>query len=112
MLVVKPLNATKKEGSQAVAEIKEALDKVYGENIEYDKLEEGGATNLGLCVLNATAKTHSQNEGDVTALINSIIVSFPDSEELLLVQFLSTVEGSEKNGEAIAEVIRSIKKAG
>lgn len=110
MLVVKPLNATKKEGSQAVAEIKEALDKAYGESIEYDKLEEGGASNLGLYVLNATAKTPSQNEGDVTAFINSIIVSFPDSEELLLVQFLSTAEGSEKNGEAISEVIRSIKK--
>ena len=37
MMTVKPLTATKKQGSEAVAEIKEELAKSYGENIEYDK---------------------------------------------------------------------------
>lgn len=111
LLVVRPLKAGKKQASQAVAEIKEALETSYGENIAYDKIEEGGASNLGLYVLNAKAKTHTANAGDITAFVNSIIVSFPDSDELLLAQFLSTEVGTEKNGEAIAGIVHSLKKA-
>ena len=110
MMTVKPLTATKKQGSEAVAEIKEELAKSYGENIEYDKIEEGGTSNLGYYVLNAEAKVHSANEGDVTSFINSLIVTMPDSDELLLVQFASTAAGSKKNGEAIGEIIQSFKK--
>ena len=110
MLVVKPLKATKKQGSQAIAEIKEALDKTYGENIEYAKLEEGGTSNLGFYVLNAKAKLHTA-DGDTTSFVNSLMVTFPDSDELLLVQFLSTEAGADKNGDAIGEIIGSLKKA-
>ena len=105
MMTVKPLTATKKQGSEAVAEIKEELAKSYGENIEYDKIEEGGTSNLGYYVLNAEAKVQ-----DVTSFINSLIVTLPDSDELLLVQFASTAAGSKKNGEAIGELIQSLKK--
>ena len=105
MMTVKPLTATKKQGSEAVAEIKEELAKSYGENIEYDKIEEGGTSNLGYYVLNAEAKVQ-----DVTSFINSLIVTLPDSDELLLVQFASTAAGSKKNGEAIGEIIQSLKK--
>lgn len=112
LLVVRPLKATRKQGSEAVAEIKEALEKVYGDAIEYDKLEEGGTENLGFYILNATAKTQTPDEGVTTSYVNSIIVSFPDSDELLLVQFLSTAPGSEKHGEEIGQVVASIKKAG
>lgn len=111
MLVIRPLKATKKQGSQVIAEIKETLDKTYGDAIEYDKLEEGGTSNLGFYVLNAEAKTHSANEGDVTSHINSLMITFPDSDELLLAQFLSTQAGSDANGEDIASIIHSLKKA-
>jgi len=111
LLVVRPLEATKKQGSEALAEVKAALDKVYGDAIEYDKLEEGGTENLGFYILNSTAKTQTADEGETTSYINSLIVTFPDSDQLLLVQFLATEAGSKKHGEALGEVVASLKKA-
>ncbi len=110
MLIVRPLEATKKEGSQALEEIKAPLDKTYGEAIEYDKLEEGGTENLGFYILNATAKTQTGNEGVVNSYIVSIMITFPDSDQLLLAQFLSTEKGAQDNAEAIVKIIQSLKK--
>lgn len=39
------------------------------------------------------------------------MVTLPDSDKLLLVQFLSTEEGSEKNSGAIGAIVDSLKKA-
>lgn len=111
MLVLRPLTATKKQGSEAIAEIKSSLADAYGDNIEYDKLEEGGTESLGFYVLNSKVTTHSANEGDVEVFMNSIIISLPDSDHLLLAQFLSTTKGSEKNGEAIMSIVKSLAKA-
>lgn len=111
LLIVRPLEATKKQGSEAIAEIKAPLDKTYGDAIEYDKLEEGGTEDLGFYVLNATAKTPNGSEGVATSYIVSIMITFPDSDQLLLAQFLSTEKGAEENGEAILRVIQSLKKA-
>jgi len=111
MLVVRPLNATKKQGAEAIAEIKSALAGAYGDNIEYDELEEGGTEDLGFYVLNSKTTMHSANEGDVEVFMNSIIISLPDSDELLLAQFLSTAKGAEQNGEAIMSVVKSLAKA-
>jgi len=111
LLTVRPLAATKDRGSEAIAEIKDALAEPYGDDIEYDALEEGGAENLGFYILNATAKIQSQNEGNVTVYINSIMITFPDTNELLLAQFLSTETGAQENGAAIASIISSISNA-
>lgn len=111
LLIIKPLKATKKEGSAAIAEIKAPLDKTYGDAIEYKKLQEGGTENLGLYVLNATAKTSTADEGEKTSHIVSVMITFPDSDELLLAQILTTQDGSEKNGEAIDAFLKSIAKA-
>ncbi len=46
MLVLRPLNATKKQGSEAITEIKTALAEAYGDNIEYEKLEKVGRRTL------------------------------------------------------------------
>lgn len=111
LLIVRPLEATKKDGSAALAEIKAPLDKTYGDAIAYDKLEEGGTENLGFYILNATAKTENGAEGVATSYITSIMITFPDSDQLLLAQFLSTEKGAQENGEAILKVIQSLKKA-
>ncbi len=43
--------------------------------------------------------------------MNSILITLPDSDHLLLAQFLSTKKGAEKNGEAIMSIVKSLAKA-
>ena len=111
MLTIKTLSATKKEGAAAIAEIKAPLDESFGENITHGEMQEGGSENLGFYLINSKAKT-TTDEGETKVFINSVMVILPDSEKLLLVQILSNEGGSEKNGEAIDQILKSIKKNG
>ncbi len=111
LLTVKKLEATKKEGTAAIAEIKAPLDEAFGENITHGELKEGGTENLGFYLINSKAKS-TTDEGETMTFINSVMVVLPDSEEVLLVQIMATEEGAEKNGDAIAQILSSIKKNG
>jgi len=113
MFSLKPLQATKKEGSAAIAEIKEPLDKMYEGEITYDEMVESGVPdgNMNLYTINAEAKLHSADQGEVTSFVNSIMISFPDTDELLLAQFISTKAGFRANAEGIKEIVGSLKKA-
>jgi hypothetical protein len=111
LLTVKTLEATKKEGTAAIAEIKAPLDEAFGEGITHGELQEGGAENLGFYLINSKAKS-TTDEGEQTSFINSVMVVLPDSEQVLLVQIMSSEEGSEKHGEAIDKILKSIKKNG
>lgn len=113
MFVLKPLKATKKEGSAAIAEIKEPLDKMYDGHIEYDKMEESGVPdgNMNLYTINSTAEVDTADQGKVTSFVNSIMISFPDTDELLLAQFISTKAGFRANADGIREIVNSLKKA-
>lgn len=111
MLTLKPLAATKSEGAAAIAEIKAPLDEAYEGSITHGELQEGGAENLGLYVINSKAKMNTADEGEKMVFINSVMITFPDTDQLLLLQVISTEAGSEKNGEAIDQILKSIKKA-
>lgn len=106
VLTLKPLAATKSEGAAAVAEIKAPLDEAFAGSITHGELQEGGAENLGLYVINSKA-----HEGETPMFINSVMITFPDSDRILLLQLTSTEAGSEMNGEAIDKILKSIKKA-
>lgn len=102
---VKPLDATKKEGSKAIAEIKEWISQNF-EDVKYDKLEEGGTNGLGLYILNAEGVG-----GDGKAFLNAAMVTFPDSDELFLMLAIATPDGSEKYGKTAAGIFESVRKA-
>lgn len=111
LLTVKTLEATKKDGGAAIAEIKAPLDEAFGEGITHGEMQEGGAENLGFYLINSKAKS-TTDEGEQTTFINSVMVVLPDSEQVLLVQIMASEEGSEANGEAIDQILKSIKKNG
>ena len=110
LLTLKPLLAKKSEGSAALEEIKAPLDEAYEGNITHSEVQEGGAENLGLYVVNSKAKM-TANDGETNIFINSVMITFPDTDQILLLQVISTEAGSEKNGEAIDQILKSIKKA-
>jgi hypothetical protein len=111
MLIVRPLKAKKTEGSQAIAEVKNSLSELYGERIDYSELEEGGSDHMGVYVLNAKAVVRTADATDVNAIINSLILTFPDNDDLVLAQILTTEAGLEKNGEDIGKLVQSIQRA-
>ena len=110
LLTIKPLAATKSEASAAIAEIKAPLDEAYEGSITHGEVQEGGAENLGLYVINSKAKMKANDE-ETDVFINSVMITFPDTDQILLLQVISTGAGAEKNGEAIDQLLKSIKKA-
>lgn len=101
---VSALKATKKEAAKALAEMKASVAEAF-KNVEYDPMQEGGSNNVGLYILNGTGE-----DDDGKAVLNVIMVTNGDTDELFMVFIAATTEGSKKHGEDITAILSSIKK--
>lgn len=102
---VTPLEATKKEGAKAIAEIKKSIEADF-KNVKYDPINEGGSNGLGLYVLNAEGE-----DDDGKAFLNAIMISNPDNDQLFLLLCIASPEGMKEHGAGFKSIIDSIKKA-
>jgi hypothetical protein len=74
-------------------------------NVEFKPMQEGGANNLGLYLLNGTGEDE-QGKAKLTA----ILVTNGDNEQLFMVFIAASDEGAQKFGEGIDGLLKSLKK--
>jgi hypothetical protein len=101
---VSSLKATKAEGAKALEEMKNAVKETF-KNVEFKPMQEGGANNLGLYLLNGTGED-DQGKAKLTA----ILVTNGDNEQLFMVFIAASDEGAQKFGEGIDALLKSLKK--
>jgi hypothetical protein len=101
---VSSLKATKAEGAKALEEMKNSVKETF-KNVEFKPMQEGGANNLGLYLLNGTGEDE-QGKAKLTA----ILVTNGDNEQLFMVFIAASDEGAQKFGEGIDGLLKSLKK--
>ncbi|GEP45652.1 hypothetical protein [Brevifollis gellanilyticus] len=104
IIEVSALKTPKAKGAEALAEMKASVEETF-KNVEYKPMQEGGSNNVGLYILNGTGE-----DEDGKAVLNAIMVTNGDNDDLYMVFIASTPEGSKEYGEDIATILASIKK--
>ena len=104
VIEVSGLKATKKEGSAALAEMKNQVNEAF-KNVTFDAMEQGGGANVGFYILNGKGE---DDEGEV--IINALMVTNGDNDKVYFVFVAASPEGAKEHGEDIAKVIGSIRK--
>jgi hypothetical protein len=101
---VSSLKAPKAEGAKALEEMKASVKEAF-KNVEFKPMQEGGSNNLGFYLLNGTGED-DQGKAKLTAML----VTNGDNDQLFMVFIAASEEGSQKFGEGIDALIKSLKK--
>ena len=101
---VSALKSSKQEGAKALDEMKEEVKAAF-DNVTFDPMQEGSSNNVGLYILNGKGE---DEDGKVN--INAIMVTNGENDKLHFVFVAASPEGSKEHGEAIAEVLGSIRQ--
>ncbi|MES2599151.1 MAG: hypothetical protein V4662_27740 [Verrucomicrobiota bacterium] len=104
IIEVSALKTSKQKGAEALAEMKASVEETF-KKVEFKPMQEGGSNNVGLYILNGSGE-----DEDGKAVLNAIMVTNGDNDDLYMIFIASTPEGSKEYGEEIGAILASIKK--